>query len=162
MTNGKILTLYTIVFGFSMAYLKSLFNAQKDLKVLKIVCVVPRKEGLLVWEYWDGILTYNKKEFHLKVCRHSMKLAEFSVKLRLNPKELRETLLKYMENHYGVGIQGLGIHTLELLHPRYLILNFPETYPPVSSLGRQMSLLSNRLKGRLFGKTKSSKRSYVE
>ena len=117
MKNGKVLTLYTTPYGFSMALWRNLFKEPKDLEVLKTPFVLLLKDEHLGWVYSDGIRISKKMAFLLKVSSLSLKLGKSFRRLRSKVKELPEILLKFMASLCGVLVLVCVILIFVLLLP---------------------------------------------
>ena len=81
MKNGKIQTLYKILYGFLMGSWKSLYKRRKGLRDLKTQFDQQLKEELSDSVSSVGILIYRKKASRLRDYLLNMKPGEYLVKL---------------------------------------------------------------------------------
>ncbi len=63
MKSGRIQTLYTMLFGSWMEYLKSLYRKRKARLALQIQLDQRKKVERLALEYWAGTRTSKKTEY---------------------------------------------------------------------------------------------------
>ena len=130
MKNGKVRTLFMIVYGSLTGSWKSLFKEQKAFVALKTRLDLLLKAGLSVLASWDGTLTYKKKELVSKAYSRSLKLEKSLVKLKLKVKELVWPLLKLMVSLCGVLALVCVTLILGLLLPLFLIVSLAEMFRP--------------------------------
>ena len=108
----------------------------------------------LGWEYWAGIPIYKKKDYRLKGYLLSLRLAEFSLKLKLSLRELVWIWQSFTASLYGVLELVFAILIYALLLLLLAIVSLVAMFRLVLSRGLRMFLQSKVRKGLSLGKTR--------